>query len=111
MVEDLTGDYCVAPETRVLLDNLRWVAVSPWADAEKMAEQIGRDYVYLYKVNPALVVSPQPDWEAAEKQVREINKITEGMSVQFSLKDTNTFCNEPGRITRWVEMAKNIATS
>ncbi|MBI9105079.1 MAG: hypothetical protein JEY99_21875 [Spirochaetales bacterium] len=91
------------------LDNLRWIAVSPWADAEKMAEQIGRDYVYLYKVNPALVVSPQADWEAAEKQVRNIKRLTDGMSVQFSLKDTNTFCNEPERIIRWVDMAMKIA--
>jgi hypothetical protein len=93
------------------LSNLRWVAVSPWADAEKMAHQIAQDYVYLYKVNPALVVSPQPDWEAAEKQVRDIHKLTEGMSVQFSLKDSNTFCNDPERITKWVEMTKRIVTS
>jgi hypothetical protein len=93
------------------LSNLRWLAVSPWADAERMAEQIGSDYVYLYKVNPALVVSPTPDWDAAEKQVRHIHKLTEGMAVQFSLKDTNTFCREPERIERWVEMTKNIVTS
>jgi hypothetical protein len=24
------------------------------------------------------------------------------------MKDTNTFCDEPGRITRWAEMASRI---
>jgi hypothetical protein len=93
------------------LKNLRWVAVTPWADAVKMAEQIGNDYVYLYKVNPALIVSPQADWQAAEKNVHDIYKLTEGMAIQFSLKDTNIFFNEPERITRWVKMVKNIVTS
>ena len=93
------------------LPNLRWVAVSPWADAARMAEQIGRDYVYLYKVNPALVVAEQPDWQAAAAQVRGIHAMTRGMSVQYSLKDTNTFCGEPERITRWVNMTRSIMMS
>lgn len=91
------------------LPNLRWVAVSPWADADKMAEQIGSDYVYLYKVNPALVVAPDPDWPAAKAEMKHIRDITEGMSVQYSLKDTNTFCKEPERIRRWVDMAMEIS--
>jgi hypothetical protein len=91
------------------LKNLRWIAVSPWADADRMAEQIGSDYVYLYKVNPARVVSPDPDWTAAEAEMKHIREITEGMAVQFSLKDTNTFCGEPDRIRRWVDMAQEIS--
>ena len=90
------------------LPNLRWVAVSPWADAENLAEQIGKKYVYLYKANPALVVQPTPDWEAAEKQVRDVLDMTRGMAVQISLKDTNTFCHEPERISRWVRMVKRL---
>ena len=93
------------------LSNLRWIAVSPWADAEKMADQIGKDYVYLYKVNPSLVVSPDPDWKAAEDELRRIHEITDGMAVQFSLKDTTSFCGEPERIRRWVNMALEIAAS
>ncbi|NQT60828.1 MAG: hypothetical protein HQ557_17810 [Bacteroidetes bacterium] len=106
--EGLEGKFEILKEG---LQNLRWVAVSPWANAAKMAEQIGKDYVYLYKVNPALVVSENPDWYEAEKQIKEVKKLTEGMAVQFSLKDTNTFCREPERITRWVEMAKKIISS
>ena len=93
------------------LPNLRWLAVSPWGDSVRMAEQIGKDYVYLYKVNPALVVAETPDWDAAAKQVADTHAMTQGMAVQYSLKDTNTFCGEPERISRWVEMTRSIVMS
>ncbi len=90
------------------IQNLRWISVSPWANREIAAEKIGKKYVYVYKPNPSYICSPNPDWEAAEHQIRETLKITKGCATHIVMKDTHTFCNEPNRITQWAEMASRI---
>ncbi len=89
--------------------NLRWVAVSPWADRRLAAEKLGRRFVYVYKPNPSRVCSPRADWDGAERDVRETLRIARGCAVHVVLKDTSTFCGEPHRITRWALMARRAA--
>ena len=89
--------------------HLRWVAVSPWSDRRICAEKINGRYVYVYKPNPSLICSPRPDWDAVGREVRETLEITNGNPTHIIMKDTNTFCNQPERITRWAEIATNIA--
>jgi len=108
-------DYgCCEPLDRKLdllinkIPNLRWVAVSPWADREICAEKIGKKYVYVYKPNPATICSQKADWQTAEQDVRKTLQITKGCSVHVVMKDTTTFCNEPARITNWARMATHI---
>jgi len=89
--------------------HLRWVSVSPWADRELAAEKLGDDYVYVYKPNPSLICSPEPDWEQVEKEIRETLEIASGCPVHIVMKDTNTFCHQPERISRWARAAVRIA--
>ncbi|MDQ1318586.1 MAG: hypothetical protein QG588_2248 [Candidatus Poribacteria bacterium] len=91
------------------IPHLRWVAVSPWSDRRVCADKIQGRYVYVYKPNPSLICSPRPDWEQAEKEIRETLEITNGNPTHIIMKDTNTFCNEPERITRWAEIASRVA--
>lgn len=91
------------------IPHLRWVAVSPWADREVCAGKIGDKYVYVYKPNPSRICSPRPDWEKADQDLRETLAIASGCPVHIVMKDTNTFCNEPERITKWAELATRIA--
>jgi len=91
------------------LPNLRWVAVSPWCNREIAAEKLGNRYVYVYKPNPSRICSPEPNFEAAEQELRETLDIARGCCVSITMKDTQTFHNQPERITRWAEMARRIA--
>jgi hypothetical protein len=91
------------------LPNLRWIAVSPWADREAIARHIGSDYVFVYKPNPSRICAKTPDWEAAESDIRGTLEIAQGSPVHIVMKDTKTFQNDGERITRWCEMAMNIA--
>ena len=88
--------------------NLRWLAVAPWADRALAAEKIGGDYVYVYKPNPAPICTPEPNWEQAEKELRETLEIARGCAVHIAMKDTHTFCSDPERITKWSEMASHV---
>ena len=91
------------------IPNLRWVAVSPWANRQICAEKIGKKYVYVYKPNPARICSPKPDWAAAEKDIRDTLRIARGCAIHICMKDTSTFFGELERTTKWCEMAVRIA--
>ena len=104
--EPLDGKYDLLMEK---VPNLRWLAVQRWADRRLAAEKIGRDYVYVYKPNPAPICTPTPDWDDAERDVRETLQIARGCAVHVVMKDTHTFCGQPERLTRWTEMATRLA--
>jgi hypothetical protein len=89
------------------IPNLRWVSVSPWADRELLAQKVAKNYVYVYKPNPSRICLPDPDWQAAEREVRETLHIACGCPIHIVMKDTHTFHNDPRRITRWAEMASH----
>ncbi len=91
------------------LPRLRWVAVSPWADRRLAAEKLGARFVYCYKPNPALICRETPDWEAAERELRETLAIARGCRVSLVMKDTTSFFGDPRRATRWVETAMRVA--
>jgi hypothetical protein len=89
--------------------NLRWVAVSPWANRELCAEKICGRYVYVYKPNPSYLCSPTPAWDQAEEDIRHTLRVTRGQPVHIVMKDTSTFHDDASRVTRWCEMARRIA--
>ena len=91
------------------LPNLRWIAVSPWADREAITSHIGSEYVFVYKPNPSRICSKAPDWGAAESDIRSTLNIARRCPVHIVMKDTRTFQNDGERISRWCEMAMNIA--
>jgi hypothetical protein len=89
--------------------NLRWVAVSPWADRRLCAEKLRGRFVYVYKPNPSFLCSPSPAWDRAGQDVRETLALTRGQPVHVVMKDTSTFHGEPDRVTRWCAMAVRLA--
>lgn len=91
------------------ITNLRWVAVSPWADRALCAEILDGDYVYVYKPNPSRICSRTPDWDAAEDDIRETLRIARNCPTHIVMKDTATFFKEPYRATRWCRMAVRLA--
>ena len=90
------------------IPHLRWVSVSPWADRELCAQKLGKDHVFVYKPNPARICAPQPDWQGAEREIRETIRMAQGCPMHIVMKDTHTFCNEPARITEWCRMAARV---
>jgi len=51
------------------IPNLRTLSVSGWNDFEKVAEMLGKDYVYCRKPTPAQI-SNEGDWELMEKDLK-----------------------------------------
>ncbi len=88
---------------------LRRVSVSPWANLEKMAENLGANYVYSMKPNPAALAMPTFDEDFIRQTIRGAFEITQGCVVEIIMKDNHTICNDPTRVIRWTEIAKEEA--
>lgn len=84
---------------------LRRVSVSPWADQEKMAENLGADYVYSRKPNPAPVCIGF-DEGTIRKDLEYTLDVARGCCLEIILKDTHTVEGDLGRFRRWVELAR-----
>lgn len=92
------------------IPNLRRVSVSPWADVETCAAQIGQSVVLAWKPHPGTVAGDfDPNY------VREYLAGAMGRAMQYGcitevvLKDTHTCSREPERFDIWTKIAKEIA--
>ena len=89
--------------------NLRKIGVSPWADVEKSAEQIGHDYVLSRKPNPANVaISTDP--EIIRKEIGETARLAlkYGCPCDITLKDISTVSYKPQNLIIWAETAAEV---
>jgi len=90
------------------LPNMARVSVSPWADEEIMASECGREIVYSRKPNPTLVSTEIFDENAICADLRHTLEVTAGCGVELVMKDVHTLNNDPRRLPRWVELARQV---
>ena len=94
------------------IPNLRKVSMSPWVNINRGAEEIGKDFVYSYKPNPAYLATGSLDEDLIR---RELNEVLAACSVnqcplELILKDISTVRYDPKRLFRWAEIAMEIVT-
>lgn len=87
------------------IPRLRRISVSPWANQEKCAEIIGRDYIFSRKPNPALV-GVSFNEEIIRSDLRSTLAVAGKLNLEIILKDLHTVQKEPMRLSRWVEIAR-----
>jgi len=102
--ENLTG---VIPYLR-RIKNLRRIAVSPFAETRKCAEQIGKDYIVSWRPDPASMISTGLNEDFVRKYMREHFAIFKGNGNYFdiTLKDVETVAHQPQNIKRWTEIVR-----
>jgi len=88
------------------IPNLARVSVSPWADQDFFADALGRDYVFSRKPNPTLISTGTFDEAAIRADLRQTLEIAGGNRIEIIMKDVHTLNNEPERLARWVEIAR-----
>ncbi len=102
--EDLTNKITILRK----IPNLRRIAVSPFANVRKCAEQIGADYVISYRPSPADMVSYGFDEDRIRKILRRDLEYLKGTYFDITLKDVETVEHDPERIRKWVRLAREI---
>ena len=98
------------PELRNRFGNLRRISITPWANPEAAAEQIGKDYVLSYKCNPAYVGRGELDVNSARAEVeRVIDACSRNHTpCEFILKDISTVNKKPEVLGEWVAMVNDV---
>jgi len=90
--------------------NLRKVSITPWANPERAAENIGSDYVLAAKPNPAFVAQPTFDPGPVEEEITRYCEACRqhGTTLEFVLKDISTIANNPENLTRWAATVNGV---
>jgi hypothetical protein len=90
------------------IPRLRKVTVSPWSNAEKMAERIGSRYVYSRKVPPAEISEADIDEDGIRKGLRTMLEAASrnDCRVEILMRDVLTLSWNPDHIIRWVQIAR-----
>lgn len=90
------------------IPNLRRVSISPWCDQEKMAAELNGAYIFCRKPNPALISTGRFDEDAIRADLRTTVRIVGRAPLELVMKDVHTLNNEPSRLGRWVELAREV---
>ena len=93
------------------IPHLRKISVSPWANRESCAEQIGADYVFSNKPNPAFLAGTSFNGERVQKDLEATRAVCTqyGCPLEFIFKDISTIQNDPGRLMEEAEIAMRVA--
>jgi hypothetical protein len=102
--EDLTHKIDVIKQ----IPNLRRIAVSPFADAARCAEQIGTEYVLSYRPSPADMVSYGFDPDRIQSILRRDLTACKQCHTDITLKDVETVQHDPTRIGKWVQITRQV---
>ncbi len=90
--------------------NLRKISITPWADAETAARNIGRDYVLAAKPNPAFVARPVFNPEPVKQEIARYCEACQrhGTTLEFVLKDISTIANNVENLTQWSATVNDV---
>jgi hypothetical protein len=90
------------------IPNLRRIAVSPFANAKKCAEQIGKDYMLSWRPDPSTMISTGLDEDFVRKHMQEHFKIFKenGNYFDITLKDVETISNKTENVNKWVKIVR-----
>ncbi len=90
------------------LKNLRRIAVSPFADPKRCAEQIGPDYVLSWRPNPSSACSYRVDEDFIRRELRQVMDIFDANRCVWdvTLKDLETTGGDPTAIVRWTAIVR-----
>jgi hypothetical protein len=90
--------------------NLRKISITPWADPDVAADNIGSDYVLAAKPNPAFVNSPEFDPRPVEQEVARYLEACRrnNTTCELVLKDISTIANRPENLTQWADTVAEV---
>jgi hypothetical protein len=93
-----------------MIPSVRKVSMSAWVDEDLGASQIGGDYVYSRKPNPAILATDTFSAEQARAALvatREACK-RHGCALELILKDISTVRYDPHRLFEWGKIAMEV---
>jgi len=92
------------------IPHLRKISVSPWANQEKMAREIGSDYVFSRKPNPSFIAMGSFDADLIKRDLSDTVRLckSSGCPVELIFKDISTVRSQPERLQKWAKIAMEV---
>lgn len=93
------------------IPNVRKVSMSPWTDQQRGAQEIGKQYIFSRKPNPAFLASDTFNPQQVRDDLvatRDICK-SNGCGLELILKDLSTVRYQPQRLFEWARIAMEVA--
>jgi hypothetical protein len=96
-----------------LIPHLRKVSMSSWVNVERGAEQVGRDFVFSRKPNPAFVAGTSLDLELIERDLQAtIDACARHQApLELILKGISTVRGQPQRPWAWADVAMRLVNA
>jgi hypothetical protein len=93
-----------------MIPNVRKISMSPWVNEDRGAAEIGGDFVYSRKPNPALLAWPRFNEQAVREHVQaSVDACARhGCPLELILKDISTVKYEPERLFQWARIAMEV---
>jgi hypothetical protein len=92
------------------IKNVRKISVSPWADIDECAANIGKDYVLSLKPNPAFIASGVNEQEVRGQIEKAIAACKRSRSpMEIILKDVSTVSSRLESLDHWNRIAMEYA--
>jgi hypothetical protein len=93
------------------IPNLRKISMSPWINFDEAIENVGRDLVFCWKPNPAVLAMEGWHPDAVRKDLDEkLRKaVARGCVVEVVMKDISTVRYQPQRLWEWAKIASQVA--
>lgn len=94
-----------------MIPNVRKVSMSPWADQERGAGEIGRQFVFSRKPSPAFLAGDRFDADRVRADLLATRAVCErnGCPLEYILKDISTVGYRPERLFEWARIAMEVA--
>jgi len=94
-----------------MIPHVRKISMSPWVEQERGAEEIGTDFVFSRKPNPAFVAPETFSPDQVRHDLLETKRICKrhDCPLEFILKDISTVRYEPERLSQWGQIAMEVA--
>jgi hypothetical protein len=90
-----------------MIPNVRKISMSPWASQERGAAEIGGDYVFSRKPNPAFLAPDRFDPGQVRADLEQTREVCDrhGCPLEIILKDISTVRRDPERLFEWSRIA------
>lgn len=88
------------------LPRLRKISCSPWADWERIYDELGENYIASIKISPTPLAIYPLNEEVVRKDIRRAIQSSKGCIPEFIMKDNHTLGGNPYNAIRWVEIVR-----
>jgi hypothetical protein len=90
------------------IPRLRKISMSPWVDFPQAIQNVGKQLVFCWKPNPAVLAADRWDPQAVRKDMEEKLHLARECIVEVHMKDISTVRYQPQRLWEWAKIAREV---